>query len=343
VTEALEGFDALAATHALEVLVDDVSNWYVRLSRSRFWKAADGDAHATLHETLATVAKLLAPFCPFLSDELFVQLALGASDSVHLEDWPAADTNAVDRELEAEMALGRQFVALGRAARADAKVKTRQPLPRALLLSPRGERLGDEVAALVRQELNVKALEVVDSLEGLVRYTVVPNFKALGPRLGPQLPAVKEALATVDGSEVQRALDADGRYVLDVNGNEVVLEKDDVEVRAQDHEEFVLAQDGPYAVALDLAVTDELRLEGLARELIRALNDLRKTSGLAIADRIRVTLSATGLMADAVRRHADWVGDEVLAVSFDVASEAPTGGNELTIEGCTVTAAIQKA
>jgi isoleucyl-tRNA synthetase len=343
VTSALEGFDALTAAQALESLVDDLSNWYVRRSRPRFWKAADAAAPATLHEALSTIAKLLAPFAPFVSDEIHRNLAMGTSDSVHLEDWPAADPTAIDGDLEVQIALGRRFVALGRAARTDAKIRTRQPLPRALLLSPRGERLGDEVAAQVAEELNVKSVDTVESLEGLVRYSVVPNFRVLGPKLGPKLPALKEALATVDGAEVQRALDADGRYVVVVDGESVVLDAGDVEVRATEHEEFVLAQDGPYAVALDLAIDDELRLEGLARELVRALNDHRKATGLAIADRIEVGLYAEGLVGDAARAHASWIAGEVLAVSFEVADQPPSGADELTVDGLRVAVTLTVA
>ena len=190
------------------------------------------------------------------------------------------------------MALARRLVALGRAARGEARMKVRQPLRRALLLVPGAGRLSPEVAAQVSEELNVKALEVVESLAGLIRYSVVPNFRALGPRLGPKLPAVKAALASADGAEVSRSLEETGCYTVTIDGEPVVLGPDDLEVRAEEHEEFALAQDGPYAVALDLKVDDDLRLEGLARELARAINDHRKASGLAIADRIRVRLWA---------------------------------------------------
>jgi len=341
VTDALEDFDALAAAQALDSLVDDLSNWYVRRSRPRFWKTADGSAHATLHECLVTIARLLAPFCPFIADEVFVNLTGG--DSVHLDDWPEVDASAIDADLEAQMALARRFVALGRSARTDAKVRTRQPLPRALVLAPTGERVGDDVAAQVADELNVKRLDVVESLEGLVRYSVVPNFRALGPRLGSRINAVKAALAALDGAEVQRALTTEGELRLTIDGDDIVLSPSDVEVRAQEHDEFVLAQDGPYAVALDLAITDELRLEGLARELIRAINDLRKASGFAIADRISATVHATDGVADAARRHRDAIADDVLAVAFDVVDVAPPDGETLTIDGVPVTIRLTRA
>jgi isoleucyl-tRNA synthetase len=264
--------------------------------------------------------------------------------SVHLEDWPEPVAGAHDPALEAEMALARRLVALGRAARGDARLKVRQPLRRAIILVPRGEELSGEVAAQVAEELNVKALDAVSSLEGLIRYSVVPNFRALGPRLGPRLPAVKAALAGVDGAAARRALDETGHFALDIDGEAVELGPEDVEVRATEHEELALAQDGPYAVALDLAVDDDLRLEGLARELARALNDHRKAIGLAIADRISVSLSATGQLAQAARRHGDWIAGEVLATDWTVTepTDQTTGTKVLEVDGSDVAVAVRK-
>jgi isoleucyl-tRNA synthetase len=323
VTEALDDFDALRGATRLARFIDDLSNWYVRRSRPRFWKSSDPAAHATLYHCLVTTAKLLAPFCPFLADEVYVTLTGDAS--VHLADWPAPRaTAAEDAGLVAEMAAARRLVALGRAARTDAKVRTRQPLSRALLLHP-GVTLGPEVAAEVAGELNVKALDDVDTLSGLVSWTVVPNFRVLGPRLGPKMPEVKAALAAADGSELQRWLEADG-YV-EVAGER--LTADDVDVRATRHESFTLAEDAGWAVALDLDLDDDLRREGLAREVVRGLNDLRKELGLALTDRIAVTLDADDELAAAITAHRDHIMGEVLANDLalgavDAAGEAHT-------------------
>ncbi|HEV7865151.1 MAG TPA: isoleucine--tRNA ligase, partial [Acidimicrobiia bacterium] len=344
VTDALEAYDTLAAAQTLEGFVDDLSNWYVRRGRPRFWKASDPGAFAALHQSLSTVALLLAPFTPFVADEIYGVLNAGRGEvSVHLEDWPVADESAIDTDLEAEMALARRLVALGRAARGEARMKVRQPLRRALLLVPGARRLSPEVAAQVSEELNVKALEVVESLAGLIRYSVVPNFRALGPRLGPKLPAVKAALASADGAEVSRSLEESGSYTVMIDGEPVALGPDDLEVRAEEHEEFALAQDGPYAVALDLKVDDDLRLEGLARELARAVNDHRKASGLAIADRIKVRLWADGLVAAAAERHGAWIAGEVLAVDWQVNTGEPPAGATLDVEGTPVTVTVEVA
>ncbi len=331
-TESLEGFDALTATQALSELVDDLSNWYVRRSRPRFWKSSDAAAHATLHRALLTVSQLLAPFCPFFSDELFRNLS-GGDTSVHLSDWPAYDEAAIDDGLEAEMTLARTLVSLGRAARADAKLGVRQPLPRAIALLTGGELLRDEVAQEIKDELNVKQLEVVESLEGLLSYKVVPNFRALGPRLGKQAPKVKALLERVDGGEVRRAFDETGSFTLDVEGEPVVLGPDDVEIRAEQHEDLTLAQDGPHAVALDLTLDDDLRAEGLAREIIRAVNDRRKANDFALADRITVALRSTDRIVDAADRHAEWITAEVLATSYDTSTQTLESAPDASIDG----------
>jgi isoleucyl-tRNA synthetase len=333
VTDALDAFDAYAGAQALESFVDDLSNWYVRRSRPRFWKSSDPDAHATLHEALVTVAQLLAPYTPFVSDELFRNLTPGAT-SVHLTDWPEADVAAIDPDLEAEMALARDIVTLGRAARNEARIGVRQPLSRAIALLPGAEGLRSEVVTEIATELNVKMLEVVESLEGLLDYRVVPNFRALGPRVGKLMPEVKRALEAVDGADVRRAFENDGVWRLSVDGTDVEIRPEDVEIRAEQHEELALAQDGSRAVALDLSLDDELRAEGIARELVRVVNDKRKTDGFEIADRIDVSLHATGRVYSAASQHHDWIAGEVLAVSFDVVeNRAPSGAATTTVDG----------
>jgi isoleucyl-tRNA synthetase len=332
VTEALDGFDALGGASRLARFVDDLSNWYVRRSRPRFWKASDPAAHATLHRSLVTTAQLLAPFCPFVADELYSSLT--GETSVHLSDWPAP-TGAWDAELAASMTAARRLVALGRAARTDAKVRVRQPLSRALLLHP-GVTLGDEVLAEIATELNVKALEDVDTLSGLMTWTAVPNFRTLGPRLGPKVNEVKAALAAADGSELHRLLDAQG--FVEVVGER--LTPDDVTLRAESHDAFALAEDAGWAVALDLELDDALRAEGTARELVRALNDLRKEVGLDIADRIDVTVSAADDIWTIVEHHRDYVLAEVLALSL---ARADHGDHKLDLDGTPLQVTLAKA
>ncbi len=272
VTDAMEDFDALGGATRLATFLDDLSNWYVRRSRPRFWKSADPLAHATLHHCLVTAAELLAPFCPFLADE--IHTVLSGSVSVHLADWPTP-AGRRDEVLAGDMAAARHLVALGRSARTDAKVRVRQPLSRALLVQP-GRRLPDEVLAEVAAELNVHALETVEGVEGLLEWTVVPNFAVLGPRLGSRLPEVRAALAAADGSALRRDLERFG--AIEIAGER--LGASDVEVRARRHESFALAEDSGWAVALDLALDDALLAEGMARELVRTINDHRRAARL---------------------------------------------------------------
>jgi isoleucyl-tRNA synthetase len=324
VTDALEGYDALRAAQALDRLVDDLSNWYVRRSRPRFWKDSDPAAHTTLHECLRTIMELLAPLCPFVTDELHRNLSVH-DESVHLGDWPEPDVAAFDDELEEEMARARRVVSLGLAARSEAHLKVRTPLRRALVLVPEHHHLDDAVLEEVADALNVRRVELISDLEGLVAYEVAPNFAKLGPRVGKLMPRVQSALKAADGAAVRRAFDEDGRYRIELDGETVEVGPDEVDVRATSHAEFALAQEGGYAVALDTALDDELRREGLARELARRLNDLRKELGFEIADRVRVTMWASGALADAARHHEKWIAGEVLAEAWNLpdAPDAP--------------------
>ncbi|HEX6310933.1 MAG TPA: isoleucine--tRNA ligase [Acidimicrobiia bacterium] len=345
VTDALEGFDALRGAQALDAFVDDLSNWYVRRSRPRFWRSSDPAAHATLHECLVTVAKLLAPFCPFVADEIYGNLS-GDADSVHLSDWPVADPAAVDAALDTEMALARQVVSLGRSARIESRLKVRQPLRRALVLLPSGGELSPAVTAEVADELNVKLVEPIANLEGLLEYEVVPNFRALGPRAGPRMPKLKEALAAADGAAVRRALADAGAFSVEVDGETFSLGPDEVEVRAVSHEELALAQEGLAAVALDTVLDHELRLEGIARDLVRALNELRKSTGLAIADRIAVAIHASGIVKEALEAHRDWIASEVLAVELTITpredAAVPEGFVPLPLDAGPASARIER-
>ncbi len=277
-----------------------------------------------------TVAQLLAPFCPFLADAIYPTLT--GQVSVHLSDWPT-DRGRHDAELAAQVAASRRLVALGRSARTEAKIKVRQPLGRALVLHP-GVDLDEAIDEEIRAELNVKSLERIDTLSGLISWVVVPNFRALGPRLGPRVNEVKAALAQADGSALHQTLTTQG--YIDIAGER--LEATDVEVRAERHEAFALAEDGGWAVALDLAIDDDLRAEGQARELVRALNDLRKAQNLAISDRIRVTLDVPTELAPAMDAHRQWIAGEVLATEI---VDGP-GTHELLVDGLVARASIDR-
>jgi isoleucyl-tRNA synthetase len=233
------------------------------------------------------------------------------------------------------MASARRLVAIGRAARTDAKVKVRQPLARALMLHP-GDELAAELQREISTELNVKVLEDIDTLSGLMSWTVIPNFRVLGPRLGPKVNDVKQALATADGSALHEQLETQGFVEI----ADERLEATDVEVRAQRHEAFALSEDDGWAVALDLELDDDLRAEGLARELVRALNDLRKDLGFEIADRVRVTLDVPIAMRSAIETHGDWIAGEVLATSLELGEL--TDGRVIDIDEHALRASLER-
>ncbi len=335
VTTALEDFDALKAATALAAFVDDLSNWYVRRSRPRFWRASDPAAHATLYRCLVVTTELLAPFCPFLAEEIWTRLT--GKLSVHATDWPVPLHNAPN-PLAAQMDAARRLVALGRAARTDVGMKVRQPLRRALLLHP-GVVLDDDIRAEIADELNVKGLEEIDALGGVVQWQVVPNFRRLGPRLGPKVNQLKAALAQSDGSSLREALERDG-YV-EVEG--IKLEADDVEVRAERQPDMALAQDGAWAVALDLELDDALLTEGAARELVRAINDLRRGLGFEIADRIAAVIATTGpVLVAAVEAHHSWIAAEILATRLELADDAGEDARVVDIDGAPVAVALSR-
>ena len=353
VTEALESFDATSGGRRLDRFVDDLSNWYVRRSRRRFWRSKEETetkaAFLTLWECLVTTAKLVAPYCPFVSEEIFTNIAAargGEAESVHLSQWPQPVDDRIDDDLRARMGLARKVVSLGRSARTEAKVRVRQPLARALLVVPAAE--ADRVEALagiISEELNVRELEVARGLEELVTYTIKPNFKTLGPRLGAKVKSVGPALAAVASQELVKDLEEHGSVTIQVDGDDVELTRADLDVRVEGRAGFALVQDGAYGVALDLDIPPELISEGVAREVVRAVQDLRKSSGLAVEDRIELWISGDAAeISDALTEHADFVGRETLAVNV-VHGEAPgdTQRVELAIEQGRVLIALRRS
>ncbi len=339
VTASLDEYEPFPAASAIAELVDDVSNWYVRRSRRRFWRTDPGadpgdslSAQATLHETLVTVARLLAPMTPFLADRMWRDLTGAAEDdSVHLADWPDIETAAVDPDLEAGMALARRLSSLGRAARSEAGVKVRQPLARALVYLPPGSAVLP--GGIVEDELNVDRVEATAELGDVLTYELVPNFKLLGPRLGQRVQQLRAAMGSVDAAAAATAL-AEGRPVSVMLGDgPVELAGDEVELRVRAQSGFAVSRDGAEVVALDLALDDDLRRRGLVREVIRHVQDLRKASGLEVSDWIH--LRTEGL--DDLAPQFDLIAREVLARtvtagSADGDADEPAGGSTFEVD-----------
>jgi isoleucyl-tRNA synthetase len=312
VTEALEDFDSLRAGRRLAAFVDDLSNWYVRVSRRRFW---DGDPAAlmTLHTCLRQLTQLLAPFVPFTTEEVWS--ALGEPDSVHLSSWPSAGSH--DAALSAQVALVRRLVDLGRAARAGSKTKTRQPLGRALVSAAGWEALPAELRDLVAAELNVGRLEALSAEGDLVDVTVKPNFRALGARFGPRTKLVASAVSAADPVRLAEDVRA-GSATVEVDGEAVKVGADEVVVTETPRSGWAVASGAGETLALDLEITPELRRAGVLRDAVRLVQDARKANGLDVTDRIELWWQGVGAAAadveQALREGSERLGREVLAV-----------------------------
>jgi len=343
VTERLDNYDAYGATLAVEPFLDDLTNWYVRRSRRRFWKseqdADKGAAYATLYHVLTTLCRLLAPFVPFVTEAMYQNLVRAvdarAPESVHHTDWPQADPTVVDEEILARVALARQIVTLGHSARSGHNIKVRQPLARALVhLEGDAGPLDDDLAALVRDELNVKELAFVAEAGELVSYGLLPDNKLLGPRLGQRLPAVRAALACQDAVAAVRRLRAGLPLTLEVDGEAVELLPAEVRVQEQPREGLAVASERGVTVAVDVAITPDLAAEGLARDVVRRVQNLRKEAGFSLDDRIVTIYQAGGELAQAIEVWRDFIAAETL--SAELRAGEPEEGmqvEELRLEG----------
>ena len=327
VTSALDGYEPLAGADALAALIDDISNWYVRRSRRRFWRT-DPDAprsdslaaQATLLDALQRVTVLLAPYCPFLADHLYhVLFDVADDDSVHLADWPAPDSSRRREPLEASMAVARRLTSLGRAARAEAGVKVRQPLARALVfLAPSSP---PPPPGVVEDELNVDVLEYGRELADVLSFELAPNFRVVGPRLGEGVKELKDALAGLDSVAAAATLEAGGALRVSLSTGDVDVAGDDVELRVRSQGGYAVSRDGAEVIALDLTLDEDLRRRGFLRDVVRQIQDLRKTSGLAVSD--RVVVHVTGL--DDLASGFDSLASEVLALDVVVGAGVGVG------------------
>jgi isoleucyl-tRNA synthetase len=329
VRERMEDYDTTFAGRAIAEFVDDLSNWYVRLSRRRFWRGDDPAAFSTLRDCLLGVSKLLAPLTPFVTDEIYDNLD-GSEPSVHLCDFP--EPGERDEQLELQMQVVRDAVELGRAARGHAKMKVRQPLREAVVVAADRERAAIEgLEALLTEELNVKSVRYVSEADELGRFELKPNYRALGPRFGKQMPQVAAAIASLDPSRLR---DGD-RAGINIDGQEHQIGPEDVLITLQPLEGYQVERSGTHAVALNLELDDALRREGLAREVVHAVQGARKDAGLNVEDRIALTLGGDGELLDAARAHEDYVARETLAtsVTYDGAVGSPVEieGRELRI------------
>ena len=320
VTEALENSDPLSASITIEAFLDDVTNWYVRRSRRRFWKSEhDSDkntAYATLYHLLVKFSRLLAPFIPFVTESMYQNLVRSvysdAYESIHHSAWPKFDPGAIDEELLEQMALARQVASVGLSARNSAGLKVRQPLSRALAYAGRRRTLRPELVAIIVDELNVKAFDFVEDPGQLVTYHILPNNKLLGPRFGAQFPDVRAALQTADGSAIAARVQTGSPISLEVGGQTIELSPEDVLIQTQPAQGLAVAADKQVTVAVDANLTPELRSEGLAREIVRRVQAMRKAADFDISDRITTYYQTAGDLVDVFQNWGDYIKSETL-------------------------------
>ena len=339
VVAAMDAYDNFGACQRINEFVDGLSNWYVRRSRDRFWSGAmtddKADAYWTLYECLTTTARLVAPFVPFVSEAIWQNLAVAAFgsrtvESVHLCDYPAGDPAAVDEELSRRMALVREIVSLGRGARMGAKLKVRQPLSRVevVLTSSADQAWLEEHVELIRDELNVKSVEFTQRAEQYISYSVLPDLKRLGPRLGRRLPALRQVLGQADPAELLKALEATGQAAFMLGDGPVTLDSQDLQVRLQAKEGWAAAQGKACVVVLSTELTPELIAEGLAREAIHAIQTARKDMNCQYTDRIRVVAATESAeLRKAIEQFQGYIGQETLATEIQAlaAADVPEG------------------
>ncbi len=344
VRDALDSYRSHVAARRLGALAEALSNWYVRRSRARFW--AEGNepdkrsAFGTLYEVLVDFAKLLAPFTPFLAESLYQNLVRGADatapESVHLVSFPNPCEARRDDTLRTQIGAVREAVALGQRVRSDHKIKVRQPLARAIAVAATPEertgieRFGDDI----REELNVRELELTDDPERYVHINLVPNFRALGPKLGKRMPACKKALGSVDGARVKAELDAHGVYALAMpDGEAIEIGPLEIEVRLEAREGYAAAASGSHVLVLDTRVTDDLRREGYAREVVNRIQRRRKDLDLPFDARIRVRYRAEPELAKAIAEQHGYIAAQTLAVALEPGEPAEGSVQQTDVEG----------
>ncbi|MCL6592008.1 MAG: isoleucine--tRNA ligase [Firmicutes bacterium] len=320
VRAAMEEYELTRVVRAIQdFVIDDLSNWYVRRTRERFWASTMNNSkkavYRTLWEALITVAKLMAPFAPFLAEEIYRNLIQGGGlPSVHFELYPEADAGLIDAKLEEHMGLVIELVSLGRAARNKVQIKVRQPLSE-LLIDQRNQKILAPVEGLVKEELNIKKISYVANPDEYVVYTVKPNFPVLGPKYGKIMKGIGAGLANQDPAALVKTLRSSGSIILTVEGTTVTLTEADLEVRVEEKAGFVVEMGRANFCILNTTLTPELLEEGLAREMVSKVQNMRKSSGFELTDRIELEFVADDEVAAAVERFKDYIAEETLAVS----------------------------
>ncbi len=325
-TETMDHTDPYGATIAVETFLDDLTNWYVRRSRRRFWKSEqDADkkrAYATLYHVSVKLAMILAPFTPFVSEVIYQNLVTtsqaDAHGSVHHCDWPKVEEAAIDEDLMQQMDLARRVASMGLSARSSAGIKLRQPLSRVLVhVEDPGLAFPPDLVEIVKDELNVKSFELVEQAGELVKHELLPDNRILGPKFGGRFPKVKDALSAADIDEVLKRVSGGLPIYLEIEGDPVELSADEIIVRTSQAEGLAVAVERGLTIAVDTEISPELRQEGLAREIVRRIQAMRKEADFQIQDRIITYYSAAGDLADVFQLWSDYIQSETLSLRLD--------------------------
>ncbi|MCD8042028.1 MAG: isoleucine--tRNA ligase [Tannerellaceae bacterium] len=347
----LENYEPTRAGRAISEFVNDnLSNWYVRLNRRRFWGGGMTtdklSAFQTLYTCLETVAKLMAPIAPFYADQLFTDLVSVTgrekAESVHLTDFPVADESLIDKDLEERMKIAQDISSMILALRRKVNIKVRQPLQTIMVpvVDVRQQENIEAVKGLILNEVNVKEMKFVDNSEGILIKRIKPDFKKLGPRFGKIMKQLATAIQQMEQGDIL-AFETRGSHTMNIEGQEVVIELADVEVISEDIPGWLVANEGRLTVALDITVTDELRREGLARELVNRIQNLRKSSGLEITDKIHITILSTEEMDEALNEYKEYISNQVLAQTIDIV-EVISDATKLDFEDFELSVNIEK-
>ncbi|MDX1751826.1 MAG: isoleucine--tRNA ligase [Salinimicrobium sediminis] len=344
-------YEPTKATRAIsEFVQENLSNWYVRLCRRRFWKGEYGpdkiSAYQTLYTCLETVAKLGAPVAPFFMDRLYKDLNVATQkeefESVHLAYFPKPDSKFVDKELERQMQKAQTISSLVLSLRKKEMIKVRQPLQRIMIpvLDEQQKKEIKAVADLIKSEVNVKELELIDDASGILVKQIKPNFKVLGPRFGKDMKLIAAKINSFTSADIQ-SIEREGKIEVDVNGKLLTLESGDVEITSQDIEGWLVANSGNITVALDITISEELKREGIARELVNRIQNFRKDSGFEVTDKIDVTLQKDGTVEEAVEQNIEYIKTETLTANLDLAEEV-NNGLEVSFDEVTTRLLIKK-
>ena len=318
VTESLDDYEPTRAARAISEFVDSLSNWYVRLNRKRFWNG-DTAAYQTLYQCLETVSRLIAPFAPFYADELYRALT-GENSSVHLAAFPKTDASLSAPELEKRQRLAQDITSMALALRRKVNIKVRQPLSTLMVpaLDDNMRSMLEAISGLVKDEINVKEMRIVGNEDNIIVKSARPDFKKLGPKHGKSMKAVAEAIKNLGHADVA-SLEANGFINLVINGVDTRIDACDVDIISEDIPGWLVANNGPVTIALDVTVTPELKREGIAREIVNRVQNLRKQSGFEVSDRISLVFSPNELTDDAIREHSEYISRQVLANTLEIA------------------------